>query len=418
MRSIIVVASIVLFGGTGSPACAQSFEQLKKWCSGVGVSDEQTIQGCDAVIRSGKQSPEDQAKAFYLRGDTYSGMGQIDRAIQDFDQAIKLKPDYAVAFLNRSWAYDLKDQMDRAIDDMGKFIELQPADPDGYAIRGSKYVRIGQYDRALRDFDQAIKLKPDYARAFSERCRARAIIGQQLEVALADCTMALRLSPSDAVYLDGRGFTNLKLNRTGPAISDYTAALHIKSDRASSFFGRGIARLRNGDKVGGNADIAAAKKLQSTIADDFAKWGVTESFASVQPNADNSGSPVSDGNPIDVGQELKKLRKLFDFDDDGTATGPRPSGPGETPEQMRERAAGYFRQAQQATRDDDWPNAYKFAELAWATYLFYANGNPSDEDKRLLGFSKTLSVNAAEHLQGGRYFGGSGNNASRSGDRE
>ncbi len=289
MRSIIVVASIVLFGGTGSPACAQSFEQLKKWCSGVGVSDEQTIQGCDAVIRSGKQSPEDQAKAFYLRGDTYSGMGQIDRAIQDFDQAIKLKPDYAVAFLNRSWAYDLKDQMDRAIDDMGKFIELQPADPDGYAIRGSKYVRIGQYDRALRDFDQAIKLKPDYARAFSERCRARAIIGQQLEVALADCTMALRLSPSDAVYLDGRGFTNLKLNRTGPAISDYTAALHIKSDRASSFFGRGIARLRNGDKVGGNADIAAAKKLQSTIADDFAKWGVAESLPSVEAHADNSG---------------------------------------------------------------------------------------------------------------------------------
>ncbi len=39
------------------------------------------------------------------RGIAYRNQGKYDRAIADFDEAIKLKPDYAVAMYNRGTAY-------------------------------------------------------------------------------------------------------------------------------------------------------------------------------------------------------------------------------------------------------------------------------------------------------------------------
>lgn len=207
MRSYIVAMSIVLLLASGVPTAAQSYDQLSKWCYGD-ATDDQIIQGCDAVIKSGKGSSADQANAFYNRGRAYSRKGQFDRAIQDYDQAIKLKPDHASAFNNRCWE--------------------------------------------------------------------RAIEGQQLEAALADCNEALRLRPNDANILGSRGLTYLKLKLNSASISDYDAALKITPDDATSLFGRGVARHRTGDKAGGDADIAAAKKKQNNIADDFAKWGVTE----------------------------------------------------------------------------------------------------------------------------------------------
>ena len=52
---------------------------------------------------------------------------QHDRAIQDFDQAIKLNPNYAIAFYNRGNAYRLKGQHDRAIQDLDQAIKLNPS---------------------------------------------------------------------------------------------------------------------------------------------------------------------------------------------------------------------------------------------------------------------------------------------------
>jgi tetratricopeptide (TPR) repeat protein len=44
------------------------------------------------------------ALAFNDRGNAYANKGQYDRAIQDYDQAIKLDPNLALAINNRAAA--------------------------------------------------------------------------------------------------------------------------------------------------------------------------------------------------------------------------------------------------------------------------------------------------------------------------
>jgi tetratricopeptide (TPR) repeat protein len=43
--------------------------------------------------------------AYYNRGLTYANLGQNQRAIEDYNEAIRLKPDYTDAYHNRGIAY-------------------------------------------------------------------------------------------------------------------------------------------------------------------------------------------------------------------------------------------------------------------------------------------------------------------------
>ena len=86
--------------------------------------------------------------------------GQYDRAIANYDKAIKLDPKFAIAYNNRGIAYGQKGDDDRAIADFDTAIKLDPKSADTYYNRGIAYGQKGDYDRAIADFDTAIKLDP------------------------------------------------------------------------------------------------------------------------------------------------------------------------------------------------------------------------------------------------------------------
>jgi tetratricopeptide (TPR) repeat protein len=69
------------------------------------------------------------------------------------------------ALIARGGAWDRKDQIDRAIDDYDTALRLDPTLADIFNIRGELWRRKGDRPRALSDFAAAIKLNPDHATA-------------------------------------------------------------------------------------------------------------------------------------------------------------------------------------------------------------------------------------------------------------
>ena len=70
--------------------------------------------------------------------------GEHDLAIDDFNMAIKLKPDYAIAYNNRGTVYRIIGEYDRAIEDCNKAIELDPGYAEPYSNRGAAYREKGE----------------------------------------------------------------------------------------------------------------------------------------------------------------------------------------------------------------------------------------------------------------------------------
>jgi tetratricopeptide (TPR) repeat protein len=117
---------------------------------------------------------------------------QYQRAIEDYDRAIQLKPDYADAYNNRGNAYSDLKQHQRAIEDYDRAIQTQSRLCHCLlAIVGLPTSDLQQYQRATEDFDRAIQLKHDYADAYYNRGNTYRNL-QQYQRAIEDYDRAIQ----------------------------------------------------------------------------------------------------------------------------------------------------------------------------------------------------------------------------------
>ncbi len=166
---------------------------------------------------------KEEAKKIYNKGNAHLNAGEFDRAIEDYDQAIKLDPNFARAFNNRGAMYERKGEFDRAIQDFDKAIALNPEYAEAFNNRGLAYHKKGESDRAIQDFDRAIKLKPNFARAFGNRGLAY-YDKDEFDRAIQDFNQAIKLKPEFAGAFNNRGLAYRKLGKEKEAIKDFQMA--------------------------------------------------------------------------------------------------------------------------------------------------------------------------------------------------
>src|SRR5262249_42520797 len=135
----------------------------------------------------------------------------------------------------------------------------------------------GELKPAIREYDRWLETHEKQARsadAFVGRCRARAILGEELDKALDDCNRAVKARSDEPYFRDSRGLVHLRLGNFDKSIADYNAALSSDSANAWALYGRGLAKLRKGKTAEGQADIDAAKALEPDIVEDATTLGL------------------------------------------------------------------------------------------------------------------------------------------------
>ena len=114
------------------------------------------------------------AEAYLKRGEAAAGAHKYDDAIADYNEAIRLRPDYAEAYNDRGHAYHWKGgNGERAVADFTRAIELRPNYPTAYNNRGVVYMAGGHAARAIPEFDRALELNPNFRNAYINRANAR-----------------------------------------------------------------------------------------------------------------------------------------------------------------------------------------------------------------------------------------------------
>jgi tetratricopeptide (TPR) repeat protein/uncharacterized caspase-like protein len=176
--------------------------------------------------------------AYCNRGNAYYNKRDYDKAIEDFSKAITLKPDYALAYYSRATVFNMKKEYDRAIEDYSKAISLKPDDALAYYSRGHVFDFKREYDKAIEDYSKAISLKPDYALAYYSRGYVFDF-KREYDKAIEDFSKAISLKPDDALAYHNRGTVFFIKEEYDKAIEDFSKAISLKPDYALAYHNRG-----------------------------------------------------------------------------------------------------------------------------------------------------------------------------------
>jgi tetratricopeptide (TPR) repeat protein len=116
--------------------------------SAPGSNRVKTNYGCVLLQKYDKNSPDKEQNLAYL-----------NKAIAEFDAAIKIDPNHPTAYFDMGVALYEKNDYNGAIDNLKNSIRLDPHDPKPYTTLGNAYYRIHDYSNAIINLKKSIELK-------------------------------------------------------------------------------------------------------------------------------------------------------------------------------------------------------------------------------------------------------------------
>jgi tetratricopeptide (TPR) repeat protein len=241
------------------------------------LSARRDFAGAIADLGRAIELAPDDAETYHRRGIARWESGDTAGAAADFDEALKRKPDDVIVLMDRGTARLASGDQDGARADFERVSALAPNDATLVLNMAGAYERYGHLGEAVSRLDRWVAANPRDDRlpaALAERCWARAMLGLDLDRALADCNGALRNGQRIARNLDGRALVWLRMGKYDKSISDYRASLELQPRSAQSRFGLGLAEFKKGQRENGDADMKAAVELQAGVADEFKRLGL------------------------------------------------------------------------------------------------------------------------------------------------
>jgi tetratricopeptide (TPR) repeat protein len=167
---LVLAGAAVLFllnlsvDASSAPQSSRLLSKMKniELCNGSDRSSpEPQIRGCTALINSENETTLIRSVAHNNRGDAYVAQGNFDAAINDYNQAINLNPDFARSFNNRGFAYLKKGNYEQALKDFDQAIKLKSDYGKAFANRAEVHQQRHDYQSAVRDYDSAIRVQPE-----------------------------------------------------------------------------------------------------------------------------------------------------------------------------------------------------------------------------------------------------------------
>ncbi len=245
--------------------------------------------------------------AWIKRGKAWTQLGEHDKAIRDFTEALRLAPDDALVYDSRgnAWAAAATSSgqsrttarrsgstrktrsrstiavrpTTSAASTMSRWATLPirspwiPHSATVYYNRGLALAAQQMYDEAIADYTTAMELDPQLAGAYYDRGNAW-VHKDQADNAIKDFAEALRRNPRLAKAYVGRALLWHQKHEYENAIKDFSEALRLEPLSAATYNHRGASFSKRGDYENALKDFAEAVRLDPQLAGAYnnAAW--------------------------------------------------------------------------------------------------------------------------------------------------
>lgn len=206
-----------------------------------------------------KESEANKWRELYNQGHSAMEYGNTNRAIELFNEVIKLKPDMLEAHVNLGFCYRLKGDREKQIYHFEQALKLNSESAEVNYNLGLAYADSKMYPQAIERFNKAIEIKPDYKDAYFNLGTTFYKQGKYQD-AIKAFEKAVELSPN---WLEARlnlGSSYLKINDIKNATTQFEEATKRNINSAEAYYNLGVAYMR--DNRFNEAEIAFQKAVE------------------------------------------------------------------------------------------------------------------------------------------------------------
>ncbi len=225
--------------------------------------------------------------------------GQSQEAIQQIDQALRLKSNFALAHYNLGVVFYETGRPKIAIAQLELALECDPKLSQAHNDLGLILATSGRLPEAIDHFEQSLWFKPDYVNAQLNLANALALSGRPQE-AIKQYDQALRLDPDDVKGHYNLGNALVSVGRQQEAIEHYQLALRLKPDYIQAYtnLARVYAQQHRFDEAVATAQQGldmARSTGQAALAEQIDAW--LTSYLAQQAGMQDTSSPSGGARP-------------------------------------------------------------------------------------------------------------------------
>ncbi len=116
-------------------------------------------------------SPDPSAAFYFHQANRCYGEGNYDKAVQAYDQALALEPEYPDAHLYRGGALLYLGRSDEGLKAIERAIDLRPDYMEAHSALGAALVGMGRYREGLEEIENVLAARPDFPEAmYNKAC--------------------------------------------------------------------------------------------------------------------------------------------------------------------------------------------------------------------------------------------------------
>ncbi|HVU62784.1 MAG TPA: tetratricopeptide repeat protein [Phycisphaerales bacterium] len=154
--------------------------------------------------------------------------GDLDKALQEFEHAIEVNPNYTEAHLGMADIYRMQGRYDRAEQKYARACQLQPRNFDAQYFHGLMLHLLDRLPEAIQAYIRALAINPSDFKANLNIATAYYQLDENTQ-ALPYARRAVELKPDDGPARFNLGAIYAAMNRHGDAVREYTQAAEFMS---------------------------------------------------------------------------------------------------------------------------------------------------------------------------------------------
>jgi tetratricopeptide (TPR) repeat protein len=229
---------------------------------------EEALRLAKAALASGAGGAEAHKNA----GLALEAMRKIDASTAEYNEALRLKPDYMSVWLDMGNLNRDQGRLNDAVENYKHAIALSPDENLAHYNLGVAYGDLGQPDNAIHEYREAKRLNPANLAA-RENLAMELLHRNSIQEAVAEFQELAAMNPGSALCHDCYGTALFDARDFDGAETEWTYAEKIDASDGRPHLGIGAIREEQKRYDEAVAEYRTATKLDPTLADPYAGAG-------------------------------------------------------------------------------------------------------------------------------------------------